>query len=285
MELARVTKGSIKSIKPCSELEFDTYKIHIEKVKDAGRTIDLFEILRSAHADYFEHIVGTVGTHLSSGDVVNPYSMDKFSIDTGRYLLNYLTAMRVFLDHSEARLKRKFGRDSVEGGRFKTVAAAEFDGRFSNRLFYKLRNYTQHCGMPPVGFNIVNKVGEGAEIVFTLDKDALLENYSEWGSIVKAELQDLKSDPLLFELINDHFESMYVVYLEVFRIMHLDHLPDSLQWVCSFLDDSCPEDTYAFLVDIQRNEADTGIGFGLRWIPSPVIRNALDVVGLCQASQ
>lgn len=95
----------------------------------------------------------------------------------------------------------------------------------------------------------------------------------------------MKSDPKLFELINDHYESMYVVYLEVFRIMHLDHLPDSLQWVCSFLDDPRPEDTYAFLVDIRRNETNSGIGFGLRWVPSPVIRNALDVVNLCQGSQ
>lgn len=114
MELARITKGSVKSIKPCSTLEFDAYKSHIDNVVDAGRTMDLFEILRSAHADYFEHVAGTVGMHLSSGDVVNPYSMDKFSIDTGRYFLNYLTAMRVFLDHAEVRLKRKFGKESVE---------------------------------------------------------------------------------------------------------------------------------------------------------------------------
>ena len=285
MELARVTKGSVKSIKLCSDLEFDTYKSHIDNVVDAGRTIDLFQILRSAHTDYFEHVVGTVGKHLSSEEVVNPYSMDKFSIDTGRYFLNYLTAMRVFLDHTEARLKRKFGKESVEVERFKEVAAAEFDSRFSNRLFYKLRNYTQHCGMPPVSFKIENKIGEGVEVVFTLNKVALLENYSEWGSIVKADLQGLESDPKLFELISDHFQSMYVVYLEVFRIMHLDHLPDSLRWVCAFLEDPRPEDTYAFLVDIKRNETGSGIGFGLRWVPSPIIRNALDMVDLCQVSK
>jgi len=91
MELARVTKSAVKSIKPCSELEFYTYKLHIDKVVDAGRTIDLFEVLRSAHSDYFEYVVGSVGKHLSSEDVMNPYSMDKFSIDTGRYFLNYLT--------------------------------------------------------------------------------------------------------------------------------------------------------------------------------------------------
>jgi hypothetical protein len=282
VELARVTKGSIKSIKPCSEPEFDAYKLHIDNILDAGRTIDLFEILQSARADYFEHVASAVGMHLSSGDMVNPYSMDKFSIDTSRYFLNYLTAMRVFLDHAEARLKKKFGRNSVEDERFKAVAAAEFDGKFSNRLFYKLRNYTQHCGMPPVGFNIVHKIGEGVEVVFTLDKEALLKNYSEWGAIVKADLLGLEDDPKLFELINDHFQSMYVVYLEVFRIMHLDQLPESLHWVCTFLDDPRPEDTYAFLVDIQRNETGNGIGFGLRWVPSPVIRNALDVVDSCQ---
>lgn len=285
MELARVTKGSVKSIKPCSDTEFDDYQCHIENVVDAGRTIDLFEILRSAHADYFEYVAGTVGIHLSSGDVVNPYSMERFAIDTGRYFLNYLTAMRVFLDHAEARLKRKFGKVSVEYEKFKAVAANQFDSRFSNRLFYKLRNYTQHCGMPPVGFNLEHKVGEGVKVVFTLNKEALLENYSEWGSIVKADLLGLESDPMLFELINDHFESMHVVYLEVFRIMHLDCLPESLQWVCGFLGDPRPEDTYAFLVDIQRNEAGAGIKFGLRWVPSPVIRSALDVVDLCLVRQ
>jgi hypothetical protein len=193
--------------------------------------------------------------------------------------------MRVFLDHSEARLKKKFGKESGENERFKEVAAAEFDSSLSNRLFYKLRNYTQHCGMPPVSFHIEHKIGEGVEVVFTLNREALLENYSEWGSRVKADLQGLESDPKLFELINEHFESMHVVFLEVFRIMHLDDLPASLQWVCTFLDDPRPKDTYAFLVNIQRNETDSGIGFGLKWVPSPIIRNALDVVNLCQVSQ
>lgn len=285
MELARVMKGSVTGIKPCSDAEFDIYKLHIDNVVDAGRTIELFEILQSAHADYFEHVVGAVGLHLSSGDLLNPYSMDKFSTDTSRYFLNYLTAMRVFLDHAEARLKRKFGEGGAEDERFKAVTAAEFDSRLSYRLFYKLRNYTQHCGMPPVGFHIQHNVGDAVEVVFTLNIATLLKNYSEWGKIVKADLQGLEYDPKLFELINEHFESMYVVYLEVFSIMHLDHLPDSLEWVCSFLEDARPEDTYAFLENIQRNEADTGINFGLRWVPSPVIRSAIDAVNLCRGTQ
>lgn len=280
MELARVTNGSIKSIKPCSAQEIETYSSHIKILVDAGRTIDLFEILRSAHVDYFDHIVNAVSKGIMSENSLNPYSMDKFSFDTSRYFLNYLTAMRVFLDHVEVRLKKRFGKGSVEVEKFKVMTAAQFDSRVSNRLFYKLRNYTQHCGLPPVSFNLMSRVGEGVEVIFTLNVRVLLDEYTEWGARVTADLQSYQSDPFLFELIDDHFESMRNIFVEVFKIMHLEcpsgDASNSLKWVCSFLSDQKPDDVYAFLVNVQ-SDGNGEMKFGLRWVPSPLIRSVIDV--------
>ncbi len=285
MELARVTNGSIKSVKPCSAQEIETYSSHIQILVDAGRTIDLFEILRSAHVDYFEHIVTAVSKSICSENSLNPYSMDKFSFDTSRYFLNYLTAMRVFLDHVETRLKKKFGKGSLEVERFKVVTAEQFDSRISNRLFYKLRDYTQHCGLPPVSFNMISRVGEGVEVVFTLNVRVLLGEYGEWGARVTADLESYQSDPFLFELIDDHFDSMRTIFIEVFTIMHLEcpsgEASNSLRWICSFLSDQKPDDVYAFLVDVQPDESGE-LKFGLRWIPTPVIRSVIEVVELCR---
>jgi hypothetical protein len=65
-----------------------------------------------------------------------------------RRLLNYLSSTRLFLDYSESRLKRTYGKTSDEVVVFKELCKMIFDTDFSYRFAYKLRNYTQHFGLP-----------------------------------------------------------------------------------------------------------------------------------------
>ena len=69
-------------------------------------------------------------------------------LELNRRLSNYLSSFRLFLDFSEARLKRRYGKTSTEAQQFKRVCAGVYDTSFAYRFCCKLRNYAQHFGMP-----------------------------------------------------------------------------------------------------------------------------------------
>lgn len=106
-------------------------------------------------------------------------------------VVNWLTAMRLFLDHEETDLKRRFGKDSTQVARFKAATAAAYDGRVGYRFAYRFRNFVQHCGLPLSRIEIgpVTQTGTRAKqaIDLVLDRDELLSAYGEWGP-VKADL-------------------------------------------------------------------------------------------------
>src|SRR6476646_1442100 len=62
--------------------------------------------------------------------------------------VNWLSAMRMFLDHQETDLTRRFGKLSPEFVAFKTATSAAYDSEVGYRFAYQLRNYVQHCGLP-----------------------------------------------------------------------------------------------------------------------------------------
>jgi hypothetical protein len=113
-------------------------------------------------------------------------------LHANRLFLNYLSAIRTYLDHSETYIKRTYGEESNEFQAFKKMAGTFFDNSFGYSFFYKLRNYAQHCGLPigSIEFNVKNE-GEctGWEFLVLFHRDSLLSKYREWGRIVKPALE------------------------------------------------------------------------------------------------
>ena len=72
----------------------------------------------------------------------------EFSIEVNRRLVNYLTMARLFLDHSEIRLKRRYGALNPVVAVYKLETSRSYDDVFAYRFLYKLRNFSQHFGMP-----------------------------------------------------------------------------------------------------------------------------------------
>lgn len=130
-------------------------------------------------------------------------------LDLNRLILNLLSSIRTYLDHTETRLKRTFGDTSAEFELFKKLTAECFDNNFAYRFLSKLRNYSQHCGLPTGSINITDNI-KGHSLKLSLVRDNLLKNFDSWGSIVKPELQKQNEEfdvfPLLekkAELLND----------------------------------------------------------------------------------
>ena len=145
--------------------------------------------------------------------IANPrLDFSRFSIqflDLNRLILNLLSSIRTYLDHTETRLKRTFGEPSEEFKLFKNLTSESFDNHFAYRFLSKLRNYSQHCGLPTGSLSITD-TKEGHSLNLSLVRDDLLYNFDSWGSIVKPELQRQADNfdiiPLLekkAEILND----------------------------------------------------------------------------------
>jgi hypothetical protein len=118
-------------------------------------------------------------------------------------LLNFLSAFRLFLDHSETRLKRQYGDSSGVVATFKQACSRSYDEVFAYRFLYKLRNYVQHCGLPlgdiatAQRFRSVAQASPDSPLRCTLDVAALLrDGVEQFGRLV----EELRVGPPLYEV-------------------------------------------------------------------------------------
>jgi len=154
-----------------------------------------------------------------SGDKKTYY---KNHLNFNRLFLNYLSSIKTFIDHNDTNIKRRYGKDSDEVKEFTKITNYYFDNSFAYRFFSKLRNYAQHCGMPLQEFAIsVTRTEENgyvgsSELGFS-PKD-LLENFDDWGRIVKEDLKKRSSNFPLAPLVEEMTQVLLDFWLNVNRI-------------------------------------------------------------------
>jgi hypothetical protein len=132
---------------------------------------------------------------------------------------NWLTSVRMFLDHAETDLKRRFGDASPQVDRFKAARNTAYDTNAGYRFIAKFRNYVQHCGRPASRLS-GHAVDGRSVVVIELDRDELLGSFG-WGSY-KAELEAMDDhiDPM--PLAADAMEGLRAVHHELLLIA-LEH--------------------------------------------------------------
>ena len=152
----------------------------------------------------------------------------KLTLLANMYLLNFFTAMRTYLDHVETRIKRWYGDKSPEVAQFKSAVSKQYDTTDSYAFVYKLRNYSQHCGMPIGGIALSASVAPDKEIFGTLvdgsgsralrvyfDRDNLLREFDSWGAKVKSYLSAQDKEIEVTVHINNAFASLCIIHEEV----------------------------------------------------------------------
>jgi hypothetical protein len=117
-------------------------------------------------------------------------------------IVNWLTAMRLFLDHEATDLKRRFGKQSAEVEAFTAATAKAFDADDPGyRFASKFRNYVLHCGVPLSRIDFVRLPGSNPRakqsVRLLVNRDELLAKFDGWGLPVK---RDLQAFPPSFEL-------------------------------------------------------------------------------------
>ena len=200
--LGLASKREIRAIRELTDSEFKDYEGAESKLRQYVDDQQLFAIVQLNYVDFEDLLRQSFQQYVKKS--LPP--MEVLALRVNRSLLNFLSTLRTFLDHSEFNLKKRYGNYSKRVREYKKACSSEYDNFFSYRLVYKLRNYTQHCGMPlgQIRFESKSEDAEAQRVVDTLavyfNRDRLLLSEFDWGSKLKREIQAL---PERFE-INPH---------------------------------------------------------------------------------
>lgn len=108
-----------------------------------------------------------------------------------RSFMNVLTNFSSFLSLLETSLKRDFSDAPELADQWKLVKSEAYDSFASYRVFYGLRNYSQHVGMIPLRWANNSTNPNTNEIKMYVDKTEILENGSGLTRKVKDDLESM----------------------------------------------------------------------------------------------
>lgn len=206
--------SKIEFIDTLTQEQFENFEKSIEVIEEIHSITRLFEFVFLNNEDFFKYLEDTLHQLTKKSIVWNGVKRDdsdKVFQNCNRLFLNYLSSVRTFLDHSETFINRKYGTNGKELIEFKKITAYFYDNSFAYRFFYKLRNYSQHIGLPldNLSFNTKydkenNTVKVQLNVKFKTEK--LLSNYKSWGT-VKTDLENMSTEfevsPLVYEMTHN----------------------------------------------------------------------------------
>ncbi|MBH1959949.1 MAG: hypothetical protein I8H68_07540 [Flavobacteriia bacterium] len=209
------------------------------------------------------------------GDKENYY---KHHLNLNRMFLNYLSSFRTLLDHTETIIKRKYEKESVESTKFKLLTNKIFDNYFAYRFFTKLRNYSQHCGIPIDEFEVSgtmideNRIKPEYKIEFS--SSSLLTKYKDWGAIVSKDLQT-KGDFSLFPLLEEMKLALNEFWISLISIFE-NEIVEAIEYInTNAFHLRSPQSTVCIFSDIKRDDYGNMKYFTVNNIPFDIIDELL----------
>jgi hypothetical protein len=150
------------------------------------------------------NMIGEFGEAFFEQRTTSPEQMDALDLHVSRALMNIMCSFRTFLDHADTYLSRTFGVESDELAAWKTLQKSEYDQHSAYRFLYKLRNYVQHVGMPPLKFSASSNANTASVTMrIDLDRDRLLAARKTFKVEVSSDLEQQPSLIPVCELIQD----------------------------------------------------------------------------------
>ena len=186
-------KKGIRSVRELSLAEYEEYRQATKRLNNFLKDQELMVTVQRDYDEY-KNLLRPYAVEYSKGVTPQLLPMGTLPSEVNKYIKNFLYSIRTFLDHTETNLKRRYGKNSERFNDFKKACSEAYDNNFSYKFIYKLRNYVQHCGMPPSQLNFSKKIIDrqaqkiGTAIQISLDRDELLTKY-EWTTTVEAELR------------------------------------------------------------------------------------------------
>lgn len=247
--------GVVKPFREISKQELMEFKKLNNYLREFDNSQGMLPLVQSNSLELDKYI-----SHLQSINHEIPVLHRKhveINDEINRLLLNFLNSARLYLDHTETRLKRTYGKQSEQVKRFKLATSSAYDGLFIYRFFYKLRNYAQHCGTAikvtstfSSSSNIPGKV-DTHRIKVEFDPQELLENYKEWGP-VKKDLEKEKKPLNLKGFAPEVLNELKLIDSYVYLGEHPE-LYKAGNWIVDLLEDSFSEGENPQVGTLQKN--------------------------------
>jgi len=101
--------SEINEIRPLTSKEYEKYKKAVSIVIDANQSLDLFKLVYYNFNDY-EQALNQFFKQFVQNQGMDWNKMDGITLQLNRLISNYLSSIRLFLDHSEYALHQKYGK-------------------------------------------------------------------------------------------------------------------------------------------------------------------------------
>ena len=185
--LGIASRKEITEIRPLDDVEYEKVVTARTKLYKFAKKHELFRLVDANYTEYKTVLNEYFKLYSENAGMAGSY-LGEMVFNLNRLMLNFLSAVRTFLDHTETDLKRTYGEKSENFKSFTKNCSLCYDNYFSYRFLYKLRNYSQHVGMPITGINASselvhnNPLEAGHNLKATVLKSDLLLNFKEWGN-------------------------------------------------------------------------------------------------------
>ncbi|MER0041585.1 hypothetical protein [Pseudomonas sp. MGal98] len=194
-------------------------------VSDYYNSLKLIRSVQANIQNFLEAVVHYADDFLKTQSM-DEEKFDAISLNFSRLLLNILSMFRSLIDHSDFSLSRSFGKEAEQYKAWKLSQSEQYDSLFEYRLFYKLRNYCQHVGMPPMSISFSTSASEpGVSLRLDLSRDKLLEEKSSWNSQLISDLMACEEKiPVLDSLMKwgESFRALSNSLLDIKRTSALE---------------------------------------------------------------
>ncbi|MGE0076366.1 MAG: hypothetical protein AB7S48_00750 [Bacteroidales bacterium] len=158
-------------------------------------------------------------------------TLDFFYLEINRRLLNYLSSIYAYFEHTEMFITQKYGRKSVFLQEFLNRKKDFINECFENRFLFELRNFSQHCGIPitviawlPVYEN-GNPKSVAKKKFIGFERNQLIIKYKKWGTLLTSEIKSKDETIDLWPILNNSFQSLKKLYLEITSKIADSYLP------------------------------------------------------------
>ena len=275
IELAKVEGENVTAIRPLSEAEVQEIRDCNKDIFDFNRHFKLAEYVLHNFTSLKACVENSLQDFAESTDPIGRYDLDTFGHEVNINILNLMMSARTFLDHMETYIKREYGKESNEIKLFKKLTANEFDNRFSYKFMYKLRNYVQHCGMPPLSYS-KSKVMEGksphTSITLEFDRDELIKGFDGWGAIVRPELEAQESKFNALSIVEEFVTSILRIYVGFNDDTKFQRTTTARSRIAEIISqpESYYEDDYCLFSGVKKDNGETT--FHMSWIPASLFQ-------------
>ncbi|MGF9876770.1 Uncharacterized protein BC141101_01204 [Bacillus toyonensis] len=263
---------------------YSEYALHLAKVNRFENDLSLYMTVELNYQE-IHSTIQKYSEQFQKNSQMSWVLIRRIILDINRRVLNYLSTFRTYLDHAEYLLKKEYGKDSEQVKKFKEVCSKEYDNNFAYRFLYKLRNYSQHCGMPVGNVSLGQRAnkdnGIDYSLIVTFDRDELLRSYDSWGNPVKGELEKLPPGIVVNEYLEELQECIKRIQscLMEFRV---DELRESVDYIRNLINPLEKYEGTPCIMDFSKMKQDDG-DIGLRWFPIHIIQMFDDILdGKCK---